>query len=263
MNVEQKTLNNIPFVKTVLMILVMAGHACAFWTGEWLGVEPAIQSPAVGTVSEWLSNFHIYAFALVSGYLFTYIVHRGGYVAYLPFLGNKAKRLLIPYVFAMLLWVAPVSAFFFHWDVPYLFQKYILCVYPSQLWFLWMLFGVFALVWPLRKWMLSKPWIGWAVSMVFFGIGTVGDFLFANVFCIWTACKYVPFFFLGMRIRQKQENGERLYARPEGWLAWLIAYTILFIAARFVDRNASVFMKLIRFGLDFSLHFVGAVINGF
>ena len=68
----------------------------------------------------------IYAFALVSGYIFALKIAGGAYSRYLPFLQNKAKRLLVPYFFVMLIWVAPISEYFFRWDLAYLFRKYIL-----------------------------------------------------------------------------------------------------------------------------------------
>ena len=106
----------------------------------------------------------------------------------------------------MLIWVAPISAYFFQWGAAELFKKYVLCINPSQLWFLWMLFGVFAIVWPLRNVMIEKPVIGWGIAIAFYGIGIVGGHIIPNVFCIWTACQYVVFFYIGMRIRVKTEN---------------------------------------------------------
>ena len=92
----------------------------------------------------------------------------GGYREYLPFLRSKVKRLLVPYVFVMLVWVAPISACFFNWNLSYLAKKYLLAIDPSQLWFLWMLFGVFAIVWPIRRTLLEKPLAGWAIVLFFY-----------------------------------------------------------------------------------------------
>lgn len=37
-NLSVSKLNNCTFVKTVLMLLVILYHACAFWNGEWFPV---------------------------------------------------------------------------------------------------------------------------------------------------------------------------------------------------------------------------------
>lgn len=177
-------------------------------------------------LAEYIGAFHIYAFALVSGYIFTY-KSRWEYSRYLPFLRNKAKRLLVPYVFVMLIWVAPISEYFFRWDLADLIKKYILCINPSQLWFLWMLFGVFAIVWPLRRVMIEKPLAGWAIAIAFYGLGIIGGKFVPNVFCIWTACQYILFFFIGMRIRVKSEKQERLITEIVPWYCRLIADLVL------------------------------------
>lgn len=256
---DHQTLNHTGFIKTILMLLVFVDHACAFWTGAWFADEPAISSQELGLLSSLLGSFHVYAFALVSGYLFTYRLRKGGYEAWLPFLRKKAKRLILPYLFATPLWVAPVSAYFFQWDFSRLFMKYVLCVNPSQLWFLWMLFDVFAMVWPLKALLLKSPRIGWAAAMALYCVGLAGKRFLPNVFCIWTACQYVPFFYAGMRIRQKEERAAGFDPISGKWFVWLIAFTALLAAVLFTGRRSDARVAPIHSVLEFFLHLVGAV----
>lgn len=109
---NDRTLRNTTFVKTILMILVILGHACAFWSGHWFTENPIIPSRSLDTLYAWINSYHIYGFALVSGYIFVFKIMSGGYSDFLQFLCNKVKRLLVPYLFVALIWVAPVSAFF-------------------------------------------------------------------------------------------------------------------------------------------------------
>ena len=97
---ENKTLSNVGFVKTILMFIIILGHACDFWTGTWFTENPVIESLGLSLFATWLNSFHIFAFALVSGYLFAYKISKGGYGEYLPFVQNKVKRLLVPYFFS-------------------------------------------------------------------------------------------------------------------------------------------------------------------
>lgn len=98
---RQRELANCTFVKTVLMLLVVAYHSVVFWSGNWFMANPAEQSKILAGIASWLNSFHIYGFALVSGYLFYYLRYEEGkYGQYVPFLLQKAKRLLVPYVFA-------------------------------------------------------------------------------------------------------------------------------------------------------------------
>lgn len=252
-------LQNCGFVKTILMFCVILGHACAFWSGHWFTENPAIPSKGLNILYLWVNSFHIYAFALVSGYIFAYKVGGGGYDKYLPFLKTKVKRLLSPYLFVMAIWVAPVSAHFFQWDMPYLARKYILCVDPSQLWFLWMLFDVFAIIWPLRNVMMSEPIIGWLLSALFYGAGLVGWKLSPNVFCIWSACQYVPFFHLGMRIRVKETTEKNDITAVASWYGWIAADMFVFTCSTFVSEKVGVAWNLIRVCLNFTLHMTGTI----
>lgn len=255
----QNNLENCRFVKTVLMFLVILGHACAFWSGHWFTENPAIHSSGLNILYAWVNSFHIYAFALVSGYIFTFKVMRGGYCEYLPFLCNKAKRLLVPYVFVTIIWVAPISAYFFNWDLGYVVKKYLFAIDPSQLWFLWMLFGVFVITWPMRKVLIDKPVVGWLISIVFYGIGIVGKRIFPNIFCFWTTCQYVLFFFIGMRIRVKEGKKEKLIAESIPWYLWITVDLVIFAGTIIVERNSGTVWSLIAIGLNLILHMVGAI----
>ena len=74
----KKQIENVGFVKTVLMLVIILGHSFDFWTGTWFTENPALESRVIGIIATWLNSFHIFAFALVSGYLFAFKVIRGG-----------------------------------------------------------------------------------------------------------------------------------------------------------------------------------------
>ena len=259
LQISGQILKNCYFLKTVLMILVVFYHSVVFWTGTWFTSDPVFESNFLGLLAECIGAFHIYAFTLVSGYIFAYKISGGDSRYYLPFLRNKAKRLLVPYVFVMLIWVAPVSEYFFRWDLAELIKKYILCINPSQLWFLWMLFGVFAIVWPLQRVMIEKPLAGWTIAIVFYGLGIIGGKVVPNVFCIWTACQYILFFFIGMRIRVKSEKQERLITEIVPWYCWVIADLVLFVGSVFAERQSGFVWRVMKFGTSFMLHIIGGI----
>lgn len=250
---------NCSIVKTILMLLIIVYHSCVFWTGQWWDTEPVLSSKTLGLFATWLNSFHVFAFTLVSGYLFAFKVLNAEYDNYIVFIKLKAKRLIIPYVFVMLIWVAPISAVIFHWDFSYLFRKFILCIDPSQLWFLWMLFEVFVIVWPMRKLLLEKTITGWLIAIAFYGLGIIGKRVIPNIFCIWTTCQYVPFFFIGMRIRVKEECGESLVTERVHWLLWIVVDLVIFAGTIIVGGNNGTLWSMIAVGLNLILHIVGAV----
>ena len=257
---KDKSLENCVFVKTILMILVVFGHSIAFWSGHWFTENPIISSTVLKELYNWINSFHIYSFTLVSGYIFAYKIRAGGgYKKYSLFLKNKIKRLLIPYIFSTVIWVAPLSAHFFKWSLIELFKKYILCINPSQLWFLWMLFWVFAIVWPIWKIVDKSQKIGYVVFGVFYGIGVIGNKIFANIFCVWTACQYMLFFYAGTRMNSKKESKKRI-TKIVPWYVWVILDAAIFVLSIFIrSTDDYIIFKMVSVGLNLSLHVVGAI----
>lgn len=75
---DSEILLNLRFVKTILMLLVILGHSVKFWEGNWFTKNPQLVSESLAWLSRWIASFHIYAFTLVSGYIFTWKVRGGG-----------------------------------------------------------------------------------------------------------------------------------------------------------------------------------------
>jgi hypothetical protein len=140
-----------------------------------------------------------------------------------------------------------------------LVKRYILCTDPSQLWFLWMLFGVFAIIWPFRKVVIERPVLGWVIAIVFYCIGIFGERFLPNIFCIWTACRYITFFVVGMRIRVKSETQQKLFTEMVPLYCWVIADLVLFAGRVFASRHSGMFWNIISGGLNFFLHMAGAI----
>lgn len=249
-------LNNCTFVKSVLMLLVVLYHCVVFWTGTWFSCQPANESAFLSVLAGWLNSFHIYGFALVSGYLFYYLKYeKGKYAQYIPFLKQKAKRLLVPFAFVAAVWVIPISYLFFSFDLGEFVSKYILGIAPAQLWFLLMLFGVFALFYPLSNFMKENQVLGAVAILGIYGIGLVGQTVLPNLFQAFRACMYMPIFWLGFKLRQWGSSWlNRIPA-----LLWLLAHILLFVLMEYLKTSSGVIFTLMRLGLDFVLHVVGAL----
>lgn len=135
-------------------------------------------------------------------------------------------------------------------------KKYVLATNPSQLWFLWMLFGVFAMVWPLRKVIIEKPELVGVLSLGFYATGVSGKALFQNIFCIWDMFQYAPFFFIGMRIRVKAEE-KRVASVP--CFVWIIADLTVFIVVGLCEQKSGIVWSFLNICLSFVLHIIGAL----
>ena len=241
------------------MFLVVFYHSILFYSGiDWFVGKPLYVVDSLKWLSGWLNSFHIYAFTLVSGYLYFYLRYENGkYKQLKGFLINKIKRLIIPYIFICICWVIPVICLFFDYSLSEIFKKYILATAPSQLWFLWMLFDVFLIVYCCSDIIYSNNLISILISLIgiIVGAGAIGLKIFPNIFCIWTACIYIPYFILGFKIRQ---YGSILLNRIDTY-TWLFGYTGAYILVAYLHSFNGVRFKIISFGFGIILHFIGAV----
>ncbi len=252
--IRTRELKNCGSVKAMLMLLIVLYHSMAVYMGSWGPFTPAQSVPLLGHLARWLNSFHIYAFALVSGYLFYYLKQeQGRYAEYLPFLENKARRLLVPYITAAVFWVVPVYVLFSGTDG--LVENFLLCRNPSQLWFLWMLFWVFAWFWPMAGFCDRHPVWGCVLAGAFYGLSLVGGRLIPNYFGIWNGCRYIIFFYMGFLIRKF--GSEALRKIP--WILWLVLDVALYVSFRWTEGGNGAFWKLMTVGLEFACHGAGAV----
>ena len=239
------------------MLLVVVYHCILFWTGTWFTTqEPIRQSTLLPILSSWMNSFHIYGFTLISGYLFFFLKYeKRQYTKFYPFIVNKARRLLIPYIFVASVWVIPISQIFSEYTPTEVISKYVLGTSPSQLWFLLMLFGVFMLFYPLSDFFKKRTIAGAVVVILFYGVGLIGQYAHINFFQIFRACVYIPFFWLGFKIRQYGS----CYLRKIPALVWLVVDILLFGVTKFLSTLDGIIFVLLHQGFSFALHIVGAL----
>ena len=227
-----------------------------FWNGTWFTKNPFFESNFLSTVSPWMNSFHIYGFALVSGYLFFFLkCEKGRYSSFISFAVNKAKRLLVPFAFIIIAWVVPFAVHYFQFDTVEVIMRYILGTFPNQLWFLLMLFVVFMLFYPLTSF-FEKHLIAGAITVIaFYGVGFVGSMKLPNIYQVFTACMYLPLFWLGFKIRQY--GSKALMKIPS--LIWIAADILLFALVQYLSGFDGFIFKLLNLGLTFLLHIIGAL----
>jgi len=195
----------------------------------------------------------------VSGYIFQYLKYeKDKYQKFLLFIVNKAKRLLVPYAFVAIIWVIPISYALFSYTSKDIIFKYLLCTGPSQLWFLWMLFDIFCFVWIISNW-LKNDFIAIFISCIAWLIGYVCGTRFPNIFCIWTAFNYLPFFILGMKLREK--NTCFLYKVPT--ILFVFMQLVLFVVYQITSSNSTILYRLVNLIALYSAHILGALMSFF
>lgn len=257
---DKDFLKNCSMVKTFLMLLVVLGHSCLFWGGGWASpMKPIISCHALGVFAAWLNSFHIYAFVLVSGYLFYYVKferRNEKYLSVKKHLHNKFRRLIVPYVATSFFWVIPLSLCVgvFGSSTDFV-AKFVFGKSPSQLWFLLMLFGVFVFSYFFADLWKRNNLFGLTIAIVFYFIGICGMKLDLNYFQFFSSCTYLICFFSGFKIRQYPCLVQKLLRFP--LLLWIVIDVSLFAVSLYsIPFFSQIICKIM---LSCFLHIWGAV----
>lgn len=140
-----KKLNNISFIKTITMLVVVLYHSMLFYTGNWFTViKPVKVLNYIDYITTFINTYTMPIFVFCSGYLFFYQKRKNNkYNNLLIDIKKRFNRLVIPYIFTSLLWIIPIGIVLFKYTINDIIKKFVLGMSPSQLWFLLMLFIVF------------------------------------------------------------------------------------------------------------------------
>ena len=202
-----RKLNNISFIKTIMMIIIVLYHSMLFFGNNWfLYVKPIYSADYIYNVALWMNSFHVQTFAMASGFLFYYLrIENNKYKNPKKDIIKRAKRLLIPYLFTSLLWVMPIAVYFFNYSLKDVVINFVLMKNPNQLWFLIMLFLVFVFfeLFGYKIKMSFKNLI--IIYLLCTGIGLILGFIGFNYFQLSQSIKYILYFYFGGFIYKYKE----------------------------------------------------------
>lgn len=179
---------------------------------------------------------------------------RGGYIDYLPFIYSKIKRLIIPFLFILSVWVVPVHIYFYGFEPSTILHRFVLGESPNQLWFLLMLFWIFVLFWPISDYARKHPIGGTLIVLLFMLIG-MGLIFVPNIYVFRTGLQYVLFFWIGFLIRQ---YGSGLLMKIPS-MVYIAVDIILFIVYEQLRQMSGIIFTILFMGLAVVIHLVGAL----
>lgn len=110
-----KKLNNISFIKTITMLVVVLYHSMLFYTGNWFTViKPVKVLNYIDYITTFINTYTMPIFVFCSGYLFFYQKRKNNkYNNLLIDIKKRFNRLVIPYIFTSLLWIIPIGIVLF------------------------------------------------------------------------------------------------------------------------------------------------------
>ena len=134
-------------------------------------------------------------FVCLSGYLYQSKTHEDRYTKFSLFIKNKFLRLIVPYLFwgllQLLIFPATTNLSMMYTGV-------------LHLWFLLMMFILFVIMWPLRRWTSNAPFL---IVLLILTIIIDPLIKWTNILCIGAVAHFFPFFLIGMLLpKLKKRN---------------------------------------------------------
>jgi fucose 4-O-acetylase-like acetyltransferase len=153
-------------LKVFLTLFVVLGHITLLYNNNFFDfLEP---NKITGFITGAIYSFHMPFFIFISGCIYGICLKSGKYANYASMLKNKSKRLLLPYIFIALFFLAPVLCLTgtkYHY-ADYLLNGVLLGKAPHHLWFLLSLFTMFLLIRIIEKFLSLRSRIVCVVMIV-------------------------------------------------------------------------------------------------
>ena len=186
------------WAKCITTLLVVLAHATVMYSPK--GAIPIAKDSAFLTgVTDYIYAFHMPLFVLLSWCVFGYCIESGKYSKIIPFLTNKFKKLMIPYLVIGCFYVAPVVCFLNVTDrgiLSYIYDGILLSHNSRHLWYLITLFWIFVIYIMLRP-LIVKGRKGLLLT----GIISIALFVIARwvpvTLQLQRACNHQLYFYFG------------------------------------------------------------------
>lgn len=144
-------------MKVITILLVVIAHTTRMYTDAG-AIHPVNSSILLANLTTYIYKFHMPLFIFISGCVYGYCINIGKYTNNILFIKNKLKRLIIPYIFFGLFYVAPVMELLKldkQGYLKYVWNGIILSYDSRHLWYVLALFWIFIITMVLKP-LLSK-----------------------------------------------------------------------------------------------------------
>lgn len=253
MEEKQMQRSSYTLLKAMAIPLVVLGHICLMYS-QYGAFQPLVGSDPLQILSTLIYSFHMPVFFMISGCVYGYGLQQGKYRAPGSFLRKKARRLLIPYFLFGFLTVVPVVYFckleeLSVWQA--CVRNILLVSNPRHLWYVFVLFLIFAVAAALRPLTQKCPLVPFLLSVAVYFIAE--PFIpqkiagIANVFQLTNLLRNMIFFFFGIFLNSRFSDIRKWVCRLRFlWLLLPIAQLSYLLFAGFDVNGAQGFAWLLR-----------------
>lgn len=217
--------------KFISVILVVVAHSTRMYTANG-AFNPLNDSQVLAFVTDYIYKFHMPLFILVSGAIFGLCIEKGKYTNIPSFIVNKAKRLLLPYFFFGIAYVAPAMCLLGLTNqsfLEYSFKGIILSLNSRHLWYIFALFFIFLLAIFARP-LLIKSRKSRFLVLVLSGVLYLLSSKLPYEFQISTSFSYQLYFFVGVILNYEYTFVQKVFKK----LFFVFFLTPIALAGMFV-----------------------------
>lgn len=225
---QRKNLDEVSFIRPILIVLLVLYHAFAPWCGAWKSFDGYEPNEAYWWIGKAAYSFMLPMFVFISGYVWSYqreALNKKDALEQL--LSKKFKRLYIPSLIFSIAYLAIFKGSVFI-EIGGGGKSLITIVLDilsgyAHMWFLPMLFWIFLLMWCILQ--IDKRWLRWLIVVGLCGISFLPVPLGIN-----TAFFYIIYFYAGYEALiyvdhlKKLSTSKAIIAQ---WLIFIIAFILL------------------------------------
>lgn len=230
MNSQSKiNLNSLNIVRSIAIILVVLRHSFSPYLNAWEISKYYNTNRVVQIIGEYISTFSMPLFVFISGFIYAYLrLYKKKYSTYKILITKKIRRLLIPYFFFGIIYIAVFMKY----------DSFISFVEPlwfgcGHLWFILMMFLIFILFYPLETYFKNNIKSGIIISVFCFLISSI--FNYYKLDPLFDVTFYLLFFYLGYLFCYKYEKVNNLLKNRS--FLFLGIHAILFATKTFFLKD--------------------------
>lgn len=225
--VTKKNLDEISFIRPILIVLLVLYHAFAPYCGAWKPFEGFHENTCYWWIGRLAYSFMLPTFVFISSYVFSFqreTLCRVEKIGVLVI--KKARRLLLPSILFSLIYLPLLSNIE---DKGLVHNVLLILSGAGHMWFLPMLFWLFPLLCLLLK--IRSVWIRFAISLVF----AIGPSLPLPL-QIGTSLSYLFYFLLGYEFYRNVENIKEHTKSFNIYIIWFL-FILMFVGLTVVKRD--------------------------
>ncbi len=242
---ERKKLDEISFIRPILIVLLVLFHAFAPWCGSWRPFEGFQENSVYWWVGKLSYSYMLPMFVFISSYVFAYQRETLGKIENVSqIMVKKFRRLIVPSLLFSILYIPLLPKPLFGGGI-FIHNILELLGGLGHMWFLPMLFWCFPLLCMLLK--IKSFKIRFAIALIFAIAPTLPLPL-----QIGTALTYLFYFLLGYELYRNIENIEDKIKKTNLFLVWslfLISFIgLTILKSEIVDciNGSTIASKLVR-----------------